>query len=185
MVSTLIVAVSLMGSLLGAANLSADDDIEAVAEAGFKADVADEYGPLLFVACGTDVEPGWMHCYGLADDQSTLVIQRGVVRDGEYEAGATRAIPMAEVWGQGVGVDVEDLQQRAEDLIVSVDFEIENDLPGRVENTRCETPESSEPGELFTCRFDVVTPRNVALAVDCSMRVTEDGDVAATRCEYL
>jgi hypothetical protein len=159
-----------------------DDDLEALAEAGFTEDVEDDYGALLFAACALDIEPTWAHCYGLTDDQNAFVIQRGVISDDEYTAGATRAIPAHLVWNQGVGAD--GLRQDAEALLVTGDFEINAEVPGRVDHPRCETPASTEAREVFWCRFDVVLAGGTVLAAESSMSVTEDGDVRLGRWRF-
>ena len=127
--------------------------------------------------------PTWVLGYGVTDDIETLVIQWAVVDDGVYEPRTTQVFPLTD--GVDAVSETDHLRQQAEELLVSFEFKDSADLPGRVENPRCETPESAEPGEVFWWRFDVVCPSGTVIVAECSTRVMDDSTVSVLRVRHL
>ena len=167
-----------------------------VARATFVEDVTIQFGhlgELHWVACAS--EPDWIaeiRCYGVlteADDNEADTIGRyvGVVEVGGWinDQGDFDSLHGPQLLPYDpVGVDsADDIRLRAEEYVTTYEFEVDAELFGRVANPRCETPESTETGEIFECRVDMVTNQNT-FTMTVRFRITEGGGILATRVDF-
>lgn len=167
-----------------------DDEALAIAEAAFVASVSSDVGEPELVACAIDTF-GQIQCYGIVygetvDDPATLVIQTGWIDDdGEFSSlSEPRPISLADD-DEDQADSPDDLRQRAEDYLTTYEFEVEANLYGRVENPRCETPETADEGETFGCRFDMVMTSGTVLLAEVRVRVEEGGGIFVYNLELV
>lgn len=186
----------LVGVLPGLAGLASappdvpdDDAAIEIAKQAFTDAVSSEIGEARLVACAID-EYDSIQCYGLVnggtlDDPSTLVIQAGWIDDdgGFFALSEPTPISLTRDDEDEATNSPDDLRQLAEDYLTTFEFEEAAGLFGHVENPRCETPDSTEEGEVFACRFDMVTNENV-FVMEARFRVTETGDIAAIHVDF-
>jgi hypothetical protein len=178
MIGLAVPAVALIGGLAVGTSPPSIPDAKAVeiiedAEDAFIDAVTDRIGEPSLVACAIDefeerdeFDGFPFQCYGLVfgdeiGDSTTLAMQTGWIDEmGEFfSVNEPHAMLLAE--GDDQPDDsADEIRQAAEDYLVS--FEFEDALtaagrPGRIENPRCATPDSTEAGDTFECHFDRVT----------------------------